>query len=100
MPLSDKQLRTPKPSTVRAGWAKGHPFPLTTEVEERYAEFDRMIAAVEAAVRADQIERDAAIAESLYFGPAPLFSQAAAHAWGAKQAGKAIRAQQNGDNNE
>lgn len=39
--MSDQ--RTPKASTVRAGWATGHPFPLTTDVDERYAEFDRWL---------------------------------------------------------
>ncbi|WP_181158353.1 hypothetical protein [Microbacterium sp. MYb64] len=36
--------RTPKMSTIRHTWAKGHPFPLTTDIEERYAEFDRWLA--------------------------------------------------------
>lgn len=37
--------RTPKTKTIAAGWAKGHPFPLTTDVDDRYAEFDRWYAA-------------------------------------------------------
>jgi hypothetical protein len=37
--------RTPRTSTVRYCWVQGHSFPLTTEPEERYAEFDRWLAA-------------------------------------------------------
>lgn len=33
--------RTPKTSTVRTGWLRGHPFPNTTSPDERGAEFDR-----------------------------------------------------------
>jgi hypothetical protein len=40
--------RTPRTSTVRAGWSQGHPFRLITEPEERYAEFDRWLASVKA----------------------------------------------------
>jgi hypothetical protein len=40
--------RTPRTSTVRAGWSQGHPFRLITEPEERYAEFDRWLATVKA----------------------------------------------------
>lgn len=35
--------RTPTTQTVVTGWAKGHPFPLTTDVDERYAEFCRWL---------------------------------------------------------
>ena len=45
--------RTPSTSTIRHAWAKAHPFPLTTDVEERYAEFDRWLAAHDAAKRAE-----------------------------------------------
>lgn len=45
--MSD-HARTPKPNTVRHAWAKAHPFPLTTDLKERYAEFERMIRAVRA----------------------------------------------------
>lgn len=45
--------RTPPTGTVRHAWAKAHPFPLTTEVEERYAEFDRWLARVIAEKRAE-----------------------------------------------
>lgn len=45
--------RTPNLSTIRHAWAKAHPFPLTTDVEERYAEFDRAIAAHDAEKRAE-----------------------------------------------
>lgn len=31
-------------STIRHIWVKRHPFPLITDVEERYAEFDRALA--------------------------------------------------------
>lgn len=44
--------RTPKLNTIRHAWVKAHPFPLTTDVEERYAEFDRALAARDAEVRA------------------------------------------------
>ena len=37
--------RTPKTATVRTAWVKGHPFPLTTDLEERDAEFWRWLAA-------------------------------------------------------
>lgn len=45
--------RTPPLGTVRHAWAKGHPFPLTTEIEDRYAEFDRWLAAHVAEKRAE-----------------------------------------------
>ena len=38
-----EEVRTPKTFTVRACFVKGHSFPLTTEVEERYEEFDRWL---------------------------------------------------------
>ena len=41
--------RTPSLTTVRAAWCRAHPFWATTDVEEREAEFDRMIAEVERA---------------------------------------------------
>lgn len=41
-----EEVRTPKTFTVRACFVKGHSFPLTTEVEERYEEFDRWLAEV------------------------------------------------------
>ncbi len=52
--------RTPKPTTVKTAWVRSHPFPLSTSVEDREAEFDRMIAAVEraAAVKALRAEAD------------------------------------------
>lgn len=50
--------RTPKMSTIRHAWAKGHPFPLTTDVEERYAEFDRALAAHDAEVRAGAVAEE------------------------------------------
>ena len=59
MPSLD-DARTPKPSTVRSAWTKAHPFWATTDVEERYAEFDRMIAAV----RREEREKAAQIAMS------------------------------------
>ena len=49
--------RTPKPITVRHSWVEKHPYPLSTEPEERRAEFDRMILAVQAAARADQLAK-------------------------------------------
>lgn len=36
---------TPKTATVRAAWVRNHPFPSITSIEERRAEFDRMIKA-------------------------------------------------------
>lgn len=36
--------RTPNTATVRTAWVKGHPFPLTTDLEERDAEFWRWLA--------------------------------------------------------
>lgn len=42
--------RTPPMSAIRSAWAKAHPFPLTTDVDERYAEFDRALAAHDAEV--------------------------------------------------
>lgn len=45
--------RTPNAETVKHGWAKGHPFPRTTEAEERYAEFDRWLAETVRAAKAD-----------------------------------------------
>ncbi|MFF8817829.1 hypothetical protein ACF07D_07520 [Leucobacter sp. NPDC015123] len=41
--------RRPSLTTVRAAWCRAHPFWATTDVEEREAEFDRMIAEVERA---------------------------------------------------
>ena len=45
------EARTPGTCTIRSGWAQGHPFPQTTEVEERYAEFDRWLDRERAAAR-------------------------------------------------
>lgn len=36
--------RTPNTATVRHGWIKGHPFPLSTDIDDRGAEFDRWLA--------------------------------------------------------
>lgn len=47
--------RTPNMNTIRHAWVKGHPFPLTTDVEERIAEFDRWLAAHDAEVRASVV---------------------------------------------
>ena len=35
--------RTPPTGTIRNAFAKAHPFPHTTDIEERYAEFDRWL---------------------------------------------------------
>lgn len=48
--------RTPKPNTVKTAWVRSHPFPLSTSVEDREAEFDRMIAAVERAAAAKALQ--------------------------------------------
>jgi hypothetical protein len=45
--------RTPRTSTVRYCWVQGHSFPLTTEPEERYAEFDRWLTAHDAEAKAE-----------------------------------------------
>lgn len=37
--------RTPNMNTIRHAWVKGHPFPLTTDVEERIEEFNRALEA-------------------------------------------------------
>jgi hypothetical protein len=50
--------RTPPMSAIRHAWAKAHPFPLTTDVDERYAEFDRALAAHDAEVRAGVVTEE------------------------------------------
>lgn len=50
--------RTPPMSAIRSAWAKAHPFPLTTDVDERYAEFDRALAAHDAEVRAGVVAEE------------------------------------------
>lgn len=47
--------RTPPMGSIRHAWAQAHPFPLTTDVDERYAEFDRALAAHDAEVRASVV---------------------------------------------
>lgn len=47
--------RTPAMSTIRHAWVKAHPFPLTTDVEERYAEFNRWLADHDMDVRAQTL---------------------------------------------
>ena len=49
---------------MRDGWVAGHPYPLSTEIEERRAEFDRMIFAVESAARTDHIAKVQAAIEA------------------------------------
>lgn len=53
--------------------------------------FDEWLAAHDAEVRARALEEAAAIAEALDFGPAPAFSRASAHRWGALKAAERIR---------
>lgn len=68
------------------------------EVRERLRAdgFDRWLAAHDAEVAAkahmEALEEAASIAEGLEFGPAPAFSQPAAHKWGALKAAERIRA--------
>lgn len=50
--------RTPRMSTIRHAWVKAHPCVLTTDVEERYAEFDRALAAHDAEVRAGAVAEE------------------------------------------
>ena len=48
LPREGARLRTGATAPiggVRDAWARMHPFPSSTELEERYAEFDRMLAA-------------------------------------------------------
>jgi hypothetical protein len=51
----------PTTSTVRAGWSDGHPFYATTGSYERYAEFDRWLAAHDREVAAKALRDAAAI---------------------------------------
>lgn len=65
---------TPKLSTIRSGWVKGHPFPLTTETEEREAEFDRAISERDREVAAKAWEEAADICQRVQDDPAFLES--------------------------
>ena len=49
--------RKPKTSTVRHVWAQRHPFPLTTDLDERYAEFDRWLAEHDARIKAEVLRK-------------------------------------------
>lgn len=51
--------RTPPTGTVKAAFAEAHPFPLTTDLEERYAEFDRWLSQVRAEAKSEHF-REAA----------------------------------------
>lgn len=78
---------TPTTEEVRDAYS-GHDFDQTIAV----AQFDRWLAEVERAAAARALTEAAEIAEALDFGPAPLFSRASAHQWGARQAAVRIRA--------
>lgn len=70
-------IRTPKTSTVRAGWAKGHPFPLATDPDERAAEFSRWLAAHDAEIReqiAREIDARASQADSEDYSGGPAYT--------------------------
>jgi hypothetical protein len=64
--------------------------------DEAVVSFDRWLAAHDAEVAAkahmEALEEAASIAEWLEFGPAPAFSQPAAHKWGALKAAERISA--------
>lgn len=92
MPLSDEQLQEKLTELI---WAN---FPAWEDTNDPGRLAEAMVEywqpAVEAAVRADQIERDAAIAESLADD-----AEGDPYNAGAREAAAAIRAQQNGDSN-
>lgn len=92
--MSDTEY-TPSAGNVRSAWEVYHRECGRLTFEEAGPAFDRWLAAVEAAVRADQIEKDAAIAESIKSSHFPMTMGWAA----AERVAAAIRAQQNGDSN-
>lgn len=49
--------RIPPTGAIRLAFAEAHPFPLTTEVDERLAEFDRWLAQHEQQLR-EQVARE------------------------------------------
>lgn len=79
---------TPTTEEVANEWA----FDKFHDPADGVAAFQRMIAAVEREAAARALAEAAEIAEALDFGPAPPFSRASAHQWGARQAAVRIRA--------
>lgn len=89
---------TPTKYEVLEAWVAhtSHDQPTAYDLVEAGESFNRWLAQHEAAIRRDQIEKDAQIAESLDFGPdGPPLHQASRHRWGAKKAAERIRARLN-----
>ena len=83
---------TPEVTRARNGWVHHRRLVTKSPAHGAGAAFDRMIAEVERAAAARALTEAAEIAEALDFGPAPPFSRASAHQWGARQAAVRIRA--------